>query len=258
MTFPPFSSNNAQPPSPSAGIIDHHEDRGLANDTANPRIVRTAGSCSSLVTEYLLDNLPGLNKTFPPTHASESMMKAGLPLELVELLLRTSALRSPSTLPSSRVSPASSPLLDHLLTSSPPVAIDSSALSKDSRQPVDLESAERLFPHSSWKHRGLKEVMKMLDKDLSASRKALDDLDLRSLLRRDWKGDRYVLLPSSLRQNDHLTFLLRAASSPSRASILTSLSALRQRPSHWRSRSSALLNRPVRPFPLSPPSPCPC
>jgi hypothetical protein len=32
----------------------------------------------------------------------------------------------------------------------------------------------------------------MLDKDLSASRKALDDLDLRSLLRRDWKGDRFV------------------------------------------------------------------
>ncbi|GAA6019243.1 hypothetical protein JCM10207_005051 [Rhodosporidiobolus poonsookiae] len=158
-----------------AAIIDHHADQGVANGTANPRIIEVSGSCSSLVTRYILDHLPGADKAYPKPghklfeHDADSLLsnstsdaelfaKGPLPTELVELLLRT-------------------------------IAIDSDALSKDSRQPVDKESAQRLFPHSSWKHRKLKEVMKVLDKDLTASRKALDDLDLRSLLRRDWKGD---------------------------------------------------------------------
>jgi hypothetical protein len=63
--------------------------------------------------------------------------------------------------------------------------------------------------------------MKMLDKDLSASRKALEDLDLRSLLRRDWKGDRFVspfLLLQVLSTDD----LPTAASLRSRPSTLIS------------------------------------
>ncbi|GAA5917518.1 hypothetical protein JCM6882_007941 [Rhodosporidiobolus microsporus] len=144
-------------------IIDHHEDRGLANGTANPRILERTGSCSSLVTKYLLENLPGAADAYPLPMENEEidaeMFNHGpVPKELVELLLRT-------------------------------IAIDTSGLKKDSRHPIDKESAERLFPQSSWRRRKLKEVMKNLDNDLSASRKALDDLDLRSLLRRDWKGD---------------------------------------------------------------------
>jgi len=69
------------------------------------------------------------------------------------------------------------------------VAIDTGGMGRKSSTDFDFAAAERLFPRSSWKHRELKQVMKVLDEDLSASRKALDDLDLRSLLRRDWKGD---------------------------------------------------------------------
>lgn len=34
------------------GVIDHHDDEGLYTETANPRIVQKAGSCSSLVVTY--------------------------------------------------------------------------------------------------------------------------------------------------------------------------------------------------------------
>ncbi|POY70886.1 hypothetical protein BMF94_6063 [Rhodotorula taiwanensis] len=161
-------------------IIDHHDDRGVANETANPRIVELAGSCSSLVTRYLLDQLPGASSAYPiPTDAgelevldtdpvgAEAIDLAGepelnvhgpLPKELIELILRT-------------------------------IAIDTDALKKDSSKFVDRYTASRLFPRSSWKHRKMKDVMSILDDDMTQSRKALGGLDLRSLLRRDWKGD---------------------------------------------------------------------
>ncbi|GAA6015319.1 hypothetical protein JCM11491_001010 [Sporobolomyces phaffii] len=147
-------------------IVDHHEDRGVANGTAEPRIVEPSGSCSSLVTQWLFDNVPGADKKKPEVagagagdgQVQDDHVHGPLPTELVELLLRT-------------------------------IAIDTGGMGRKSSTPIDLEAAERLFPRSSWKHRELKEVMKVLDADLSASRKALDDLDLRSLLRRDWKGD---------------------------------------------------------------------
>ncbi|CDR44356.1 RHTO0S09e03026g1_1 [Rhodotorula toruloides] len=173
-----------------SAIIDHHEDRGFGNDTANPRIIERSGSCSSLVTRYVLDNLPGADKAYPippayemleyavADNAAESQVRAPLPQELVELLLRT-------------------------------IAIDSSGLDKDSRQPVDVESASRLFARSSWRHRKLKEVMDTLDKDLKASRRALDGLDVRSLLRRDWKGDS---IPTQSKKYPHIA--LGFASSP--------------------------------------------
>ncbi|GAA5916729.1 uncharacterized protein JCM6883_000092 [Sporobolomyces salmoneus] len=139
-------------------IIDHHDDRGIANGTANPRIVEATGSCSSLVARWLFDNVPGADKRKPGEGNVTNHLHGPLPEELVELLLRT-------------------------------IAIDTGGMGRKSSTPIDLEASERLFPRSSWKHRELKQVMKVLDDDLSASRKALDDLDLRSLLRRDWKGD---------------------------------------------------------------------
>ncbi|GAA6061299.1 hypothetical protein JCM10212_005413 [Sporobolomyces blumeae] len=148
-------------------IIDHHDDRGLANKTASPRVVEMTGSCSSLVTQYLFDHVPGADKrksgggahgTGLEGEADLARLHGPLPEELVELLLRT-------------------------------ISIDTSGMSRKSSTETDLAAASRLFPRSSWKHRELKQVMKVIDDDLSASRKALDDLDLRSLLRRDWKGD---------------------------------------------------------------------
>ncbi|GAA5931017.1 hypothetical protein JCM1841_005458 [Sporobolomyces salmonicolor] len=155
-------------------ILDHHDDQGLANGTANPRIIRSSGSCSSLVTKFLFDNVPGADKekNEPPPSDSQvgPTMHGPIPTELIELLLRT-------------------------------IAIDTNGLRGKSSQPIDMESALRLFPRSSWKRRELKEVMKVLDKDLSASRKALDSLDLRSLLRRDWKGD---AIPTKSSKYPHL------------------------------------------------------
>ncbi|CEQ40095.1 SPOSA6832_01663 [Sporobolomyces salmonicolor] len=154
--------------------VDHHDDQGLANGTANPRIIRSSGSCSSLVTKFLFDNVPGADKekNDPPPSDSQvgPTMHGPIPTELIELLLRT-------------------------------IAIDTNGLRGKSSQPIDMESALRLFPRSSWKRRELKEVMKVLDKDLSASRKALDSLDLRSLLRRDWKGD---AIPTKSSKYPHL------------------------------------------------------
>ncbi|KWU41803.1 DHH phosphoesterase [Rhodotorula sp. JG-1b] len=149
-------------------IIDHHDDRGVANHTADPRIVEAAGSCSSLVTDYLLEKLPGASTAYPmPTYdldnppatdESDATMHGPLPKELIELILRT-------------------------------IAIDSDALKRDSSRQVDRDAVSRLFPRSSWKHRKVKDVMGILDDDMTQSRKALGGLDLRSLLRRDWKGD---------------------------------------------------------------------
>ncbi|GAA6053968.1 hypothetical protein JCM3770_004646, partial [Rhodotorula araucariae] len=138
-------------------IIDHHEDRGIANGTANPRVVERSGSCTSLVTRYILEQLPGAAQAYPLPEGAvangglNAEMHGPLPTELIELLLRA-------------------------------IAIDTSGLAKDAYQPVDKESAERIFTRSSWKHRSLQTTMKLLDKDLSVSRKALHGLDVRSLV----------------------------------------------------------------------------
>lgn len=158
-------------------IIDHHDDRGLANDTANPRIIERSGSCSSLVTRYMMSQLPDSdNARRLPDNLDElevdeieDLVHGPLPKELVELLLRTSTSSLMTTL---RHPPT------HLCS----VAIDSSGLGKEDSQPVDVESASQLYPRSSWKNRKMKKTMKLLDDDMKASRKALDDLDLRSLV----------------------------------------------------------------------------
>lgn len=76
----------------------------------------------------------------------------------------------------------------HGLMSVTPVAIDTDALKKDSSKFVDRYTASRLFPRSSWKHRKMKDVMSILDDDMTQSRKALGGLDLRSLVRPNWSS----------------------------------------------------------------------
>lgn len=141
-------------------IIDHHEDRNLSL-SAEPRIIAQSASCSSLVAEAMLDALASRDShahTKPADPSISSKLHGALPIELVELLLRT-------------------------------IALDSGGLKAKSSFDVDLRSAERLLAKSSWRGRELREVMKTLSKDLSASKRALDSLSLRDLLRRDWKGD---------------------------------------------------------------------
>lgn len=69
------------------------------------------------------------------------------------------------------------------------IALDSGGLSGGKSTKLDKESAKRLLERSSWKGQDLKKVMKMLEDDLDAAKDALNDLTVRDLLRRDWKGD---------------------------------------------------------------------
>lgn len=136
-------------------IIDHHDDRNLLRD-AQPRIIQTAASCSSLVTRLVLDarEKRPLDSPLP----LDESFHGPLHTELVDLLLRT-------------------------------IALDSGGLDRDSSQKVDKKSAERLLAISSWKGQKLKDVMKRLGKETKKSKKGLQDLVVRDLLRRDWKGD---------------------------------------------------------------------
>jgi exopolyphosphatase len=46
-----------------------------------------------------------------------------------------------------------------------------------------------VLARSNWKKDNLEDVMEDLDDELSKAQKDIDDLGLRDLLRRDWKGD---------------------------------------------------------------------
>ncbi|KAF2847639.1 DHH phosphoesterase [Plenodomus tracheiphilus IPT5] len=69
------------------------------------------------------------------------------------------------------------------------IAIDSGGLSSDKTTKADIETSKRVLARSNWKKDSLEDVMSDLDHQLSKAQKDIDDLDLRDLLRRDWKGD---------------------------------------------------------------------
>jgi len=69
------------------------------------------------------------------------------------------------------------------------IAIDSGGLTSDKTTKTDIETSKRVLARSAWSKKDLKEVMEDLDDDLSDAQKDIDDLGLRDLLRRDWKGD---------------------------------------------------------------------
>ncbi|SGY25632.1 BQ5605_C018g08650 [Microbotryum silenes-dioicae] len=148
-------------------IIDHHTDRGVAPH-ASPRIVEVTASCTSLVAKWMLDLFDSGKAQAKNDH---------LPHELIEIMLRT-------------------------------IAIDSSGLKKAT--PIDEEATLGLWAKSKWsKHHfeplepfvrsqaagDVKEIdeeiknrMKAIDDELSQAKKNLTGLDVRALLRRDWKG----------------------------------------------------------------------
>jgi exopolyphosphatase len=67
------------------------------------------------------------------------------------------------------------------------IAIDSGGL-KDAVE-TDRVVAKRILDRSNWRGSDLKEKMEELDDKLSEAKKDLDNLGVRDLLRRDWKGD---------------------------------------------------------------------
>lgn len=69
------------------------------------------------------------------------------------------------------------------------VAIDSGGLTGDKTTDADVHLSKRVLKRSNWSERELEGVMEKLDDKLSKAKKDLDDLGLRDLLRRDWKGD---------------------------------------------------------------------
>ncbi|KAF2636704.1 DHH phosphoesterase [Massarina eburnea CBS 473.64] len=73
------------------------------------------------------------------------------------------------------------------------IAIDSSGLRQATD--ADIQTSKRVLDRSRWHKRDLKDAMKELSKTLKKAKKDLDHLNVRDLLRRDWKGD-FVDTPS--------------------------------------------------------------
>lgn len=69
------------------------------------------------------------------------------------------------------------------------IAIDSSGLKRKKSTDADIEVSQRVLDRSNWRNEKLKHVMDDLDDELSDAKDDIDDLGLRDLLRRDWKGD---------------------------------------------------------------------
>ena len=67
------------------------------------------------------------------------------------------------------------------------IAIDAGGLKDATEQ--DRKTAERVLKRSEWRDSDLEDKMAELDDELSTAKKDLDQLGVRDLLRRDWKGD---------------------------------------------------------------------
>ncbi|KAL1603557.1 hypothetical protein SLS60_005145 [Paraconiothyrium brasiliense] len=67
------------------------------------------------------------------------------------------------------------------------ISIDSGGLEQGTQ--IDIDTAKRVFERSQWADKDLYEQMEAVDEVLSDAKKDLDDLSVRDLLRRDWKGD---------------------------------------------------------------------
>jgi exopolyphosphatase len=69
------------------------------------------------------------------------------------------------------------------------IAIDSGGLTSDKTTKEDIKVSKRILARSAWAKKDLMDVMEDLDDELSSAQKDIAGLNLRDLLRRDWKGD---------------------------------------------------------------------
>lgn len=145
---------------PLLSIIDHHADQQM-NLSAVPRLIGKAASCTSLVASLILES------EARGEHRLVSGEKNGIPVDLVDLMLRA-------------------------------IFLDSAAMKSDQCVQVDEQAAGGLFRLSQWHTQGPKQQDKREKKQLkklavafweemTEARGQLERLDLRDLLRRDWK-----------------------------------------------------------------------
>lgn len=67
------------------------------------------------------------------------------------------------------------------------IAIDAKGLEEATKE--DKHTAKRVLKRSRWHKKDLDDIMEDLEDELKDAKKDLDDLSVRDLLRRDWKGD---------------------------------------------------------------------
>ncbi|KAF9581479.1 Exopolyphosphatase, partial [Lunasporangiospora selenospora] len=130
------------------GIIDHHEDKKLYMDTAQPRRVELVGSCTSLVADqYFKEALTTLGNQCPKSGEPESWT-----MQLSRLLLG-------------------------------PILIDTRDLKPEfgKVQPLDIEMTKLLIPYTGWS------TLDGLFAKIDAERQNTDRLSFYDLLRSDYK-----------------------------------------------------------------------
>ncbi|CAE7061556.1 unnamed protein product [Rhizoctonia solani] len=147
------------------GVLDHHNDLGLYPD-AKPRVIEPTGSCASLVVHEILQ-LWDKDKEDQVYDEQECVDKAALKKK-----------QHPTDIPTE--------LADLLLSV---IALDTDDFHRGTGR--DLHASKAVWRWSSFCGSGedRDDVMDRLDKELGTAKKDLRHLNIRDLLRRDWKGD---------------------------------------------------------------------
>ncbi|EFP80850.1 hypothetical protein PGT21_001486 [Puccinia graminis f. sp. tritici] len=165
-------------------IIDHHVDQKL-NLSADPRVLEEAASCSSLVADLMLES------EARGEHRVVSGEKYGIPTDLVDLMLRAIFLDS-DALSSKKhydVDKRASYGLFRLRKSYAP---PDEYYGKQSNVRGELSQASRRYllddnQRHKWEKRELRKLATNFWAEMSEARGQLQQLDVRDLLRRDWK-----------------------------------------------------------------------
>ncbi|CAE6414779.1 unnamed protein product [Rhizoctonia solani] len=147
------------------GVLDHHNDLELYPN-AKPRVIEPTGSCASLVVHEILqlwdkdkeDQVYNERECVDKTALKHKQHPTDIPTELADLLLGV-------------------------------IALDTDDFHRGNGR--DLHASKAVWRWSSFcgSDEDRDEVMDRLDKELGTAKKDLRHLDVRDLLRRDWKGD---------------------------------------------------------------------
>ncbi|GAB1517783.1 hypothetical protein RhiTH_000833 [Rhizoctonia solani] len=147
------------------GVLDHHNDLELYPN-AKPRVIEPTGSCASLIVHEILqlwnkdddDRVYNERECVDKTAFKQKQHPTDIPTELADLLLAV-------------------------------IALDTDDFHRGTGR--DLHASKAVWRWSSFCGDGedRDDVMDRLDKELGTAKKDLRHLNVRDLLRRDWKGD---------------------------------------------------------------------